>query len=156
MADLSSTVSFLTKSFSGVFDKKSIESLVVGDQISYQCAAEAVSAIDLDGSRGLEATSAVNISGQAKEDIQKKANELYLKNVKLDAMINQVKEDDTLLYTEFMNLENLRKEVIGRIVQKEEFNLNQLLNECKTAGAKAEVIDELVQTKVKVDDLSNI
>ena len=69
-------------------------------------------------------------------------------------MLQAVKHDDTLLFTEFTNLENALKRVKSEIVAKEENNFNTLLNEIKTTtGDNNSIIDSLIQTKVDVSDV---
>ena len=46
MKKMSSVVAFLSSAIPGLFNKKSVEALVLADKISYDAAAEAMSAID--------------------------------------------------------------------------------------------------------------
>ena len=156
MKKMSSVVPFLTSRLPGLFNKKSIEALVLADKISFESAAEAMSVIDSAsissesasaGSNG-EVTKSDTSVMQGKNDI-----EAQYKGIKFDAMLQAVKQDDTLLYTEYVNIENALKRIKSEIVAKEENNLNQLLNEIKTTtGDSNSMIDDLIQTTCSVDD----
>ena len=154
MANLSSAVKFLSNKFTGVFSKESIEELVSKDKISYEAAAEAISAMP-DALRSSEsAVETVKMTNDQKTDIAKKALQKYFEDTKFEAMIDQIKKDDTLLATEFNNLDNALTRVKAEIVQKYEKDYNILLEEIKTTGGtNQEVLDKLIQTKLSVDDI---
>ncbi len=154
MANLSSAVKFLSNKFTGVFSKESIEELVSKDKISYEAAAEAISAMP-DALRSSEsAVETIKMTTDQKTDIAKKALQKYFEDVKFEAMIDQIKKDDTLLATEFNNLDNALTRIKAEIVQKYEKDYNILLEEIKTTGGtNSEVLDKLIQTKLSVDDI---
>ena len=154
MAQLSNAVKFLSNRFSGVFTKKSIEELISKDKISYEAAAEAMSVIPANDKSQESAEEVVSMTTDQKTIITKKALQNYFEGAKFDAMLNQVKEDDTLLYNEFQNIDNARARIMAEIVKKEEFNYNTLLDEIKTTGGtNQDILDKLIQTKVSVDEV---
>ena len=156
MAKLSTCVSFLTKKFNNFVSKKAVENLIANDLISYEAAAEAMSIIASDNN-GMSKESSNDVETVAmttdqKTIITKKALQNYFEDTKFNAMVELVKEDDTLLATEF-NIENARARIKAEIVAKEEHNFNTLLNQLKpTGGTNGEVIDKLLQTQVSLDD----
>ena len=157
MAKLSTCVSFLTKKFNNFVSKKAGENLIANDLISYEAAAEAMSIIASDNN-GMSKESSndvetVTMTTDQKTIITKKALQNYFEDTKFNAMVELVKEDDTLLATEFNNIENARARIKAEIVAKEEHNFNSLLNQLKTTGGtNGEVIDKLLQTQVSLDD----
>lgn len=158
MKKMSSVVAFLSGAIPGLFNKKSVEALVLADKISYDAAAEAMSAIDR-ATTSSESGSVENNAGEVtKAELShmqgKDAIEAQYRDIKFEAMLQAVKHDDTLLFTEFTNLENALKRVKSEIVAKEENNFNTLLNEIKTTtGDNNSIIDSLIQTKVDVSDV---
>ena len=156
MAKLSTCVSFLTKKFNNFVSKKAVENLIANDLISYEAAAEAMSIISSNGSMSRESSDeveAVSMTTDQKTIITKKALQNYFEDTKFNAMVELVKEDDTLLATEFNNIENARARIKAEIVAKEEHNFNSLLNQLKTTGGtNGEVIDKLLQTQVSLDE----
>ena len=136
--------------------KKAVENLIANDLISYEAAAEAMSIIASNNSMSKESSDevkAVTMTTDQKTIITKKALQNYFEDTKFNAMVELVKEDDTLLATEFNNIENARARIKAEIVAKEEHNFNSLLNQLKTTGGtNGEVIDKLLQTQVSLDD----
>ena len=106
MANLSSAVKFLSNKFTGIFSKESIEELISKDKISYEAAAEAISAMPNALKSSESAIEEVKMTSDQKTEIAKKALQKYFESVKFDAMLDQIKEDDTLLATEFNNIDN--------------------------------------------------
>ena len=126
MKKMSSVVAFLSSAIPGLFNKKSVEALVLADKISYDAAAEAMSAIDRAATSS-ESSSVENNAGEVtKAELShmqgKDAIEAQYRDIKFEAMLQAVKHDDTLLFTEFTNLENALKRVKSEIVAKEENN----------------------------------
>ena len=154
MNKLSSAVKYLSKNLPNMFGKASIEELVSKDKISYESASEAITLMS-EKAMSTEATTAVKIDNEDKTNIATKALQQYFENTKFGAMVEAIKEDDTMLYTEYQNIENARARIMAEIVQKEEFNYNTLLNELKTVkNTNTELLDKLIQTKVSVDDIA--
>lgn len=159
MKKMSSVVAFLSGAIPGLFNKKSVEALVLADKISYDAAAEAMSAIDRAATSSESSSVVENNAGEVtKAELShmqgKDAIEAQYRDIKFEAMLQAVKHDDTLLFTEFTNLENALKRVKSEIVAKEENNFNTLLNEIKTTtGDNNSIIDSLIQTKVDVSDV---
>ena len=154
MSNLSSAVKFLSNRFTGVFSRESIEELVSKDKISYEAAAEAISAMPEPLRSSESVVEAVDITAEQKNIISEKALQKYFENVKFEAMLNQIKEDDTLLATEFTNLDNALTRIKAEIVQKYERDYNTILGEIKTTGGvNTEVVDKLIQTKLSVDEI---
>lgn len=152
----SKTIMFMAKVFPGVFSKESVEKMVVADQISIEAAgacfvqAEARSAEAVQGS-GVPTD---GLEGIDKDALDKIAKEQYFANVKFQAMLSQLKEDDTFLHDEFVSIDNARNKAIADIVATRERDFNMMLQSLKTAdGVDKEVIDSLLQTKLKVEDI---
>ena len=88
--------------------------------------------------------------------IGKQAVEYYLKDVKINAMLEAIKKDDTMLYTEFVNLEKARERLLAELSQKSEADFNTLLNELKTtSGVDKALLDKLTDTACCVTDYQN-
>ncbi len=158
MKKMSSVVAFLSGAIPGLFNKKSVEALVLADKISYDAAAEAMSAIDSATISNESGSAEVNAGEVTKAELShmhgKDAIEAQYRDIKFEAMLQAVKHDDTLLFTEFTNIDNARKRLAAQIVAKEENNLNTLLNEIKTTtGDDNSILDSLIQTKVDVEDV---
>ena len=153
--NLSNIVNIISTKFPNAFNKKVVENLVINDKISFESAANLVANIDArhanEGSRSSESNNSA-VSKLNEDSVTDKAVDNFFKEVKLSAMVEGVKKDDTLLYTEYLNLTNARERVLSEIVKKEEGNFDQLLNELKTTGADASVIDKLLNTKVDMTD----
>lgn len=158
MLKLSSCVKFLSNRFSGIFSQESIKNLVANDSISYEAAAEAMSNITADG--GVVSTESskvepVDFTNEQKTIITKKALQKYFENVKFEAMLDAIKQDDTLLATEYEEANNARTRIMAEIVSKAETNYNTLLNQLITTdGTNKELLEKLVQTKVSVDQVN--
>ena len=161
--NFSNTVKFLSSKFPGIiFSKESVENLVTRDKISYEAAANMVADIDASsvaGSRSSEGanTSPVDISG---EEIDKmigaQAVKFYLKDVKIKAMLEAIKKDDTMLYTEYVNIEKARERLLAELAQKSEADFNTLLNEIKTTdGTDKALLDKLTDTACSVTEYQN-
>lgn len=153
--NLSNVINFISTKFPGAFDKNVVENLVTNDKISFEAAANLVANIDAHSgdaqARSTEAQSSA-VENLNKDDVTDKAVDNFFKGVKVGAMIEGVKKDDTMLYTEYVNLTNARERVLSEIVKKEEGNLNQLLNELKTTGVDSSVIDKLLDTSTDITD----
>lgn len=161
--NFSNTVKFLSSKFPGIiFSKESVENLVTRDKISYEAAANMVADIDASsvaGSRSSEGTntSPVDISG---EEIDKmigaQAVKFYLRDVKIKAMLEAIKKDDTMLYTEYVNIEKARERLLAELAQKSEADFNTLLNEIKTTdGTDKALLDKLTDTACCVTEYQN-
>lgn len=155
--NLSNIVDIISAKFPNAFNKKVVENLVTNDKISFEAAANLVANIDAHsnnvGARSSESQASA-VDNLNKDDVNDKAVNNFFKGVKIGAMVEGVKKDDTMLYTEYVNLTNARERVLSEIVKKEEGNLNQLLNELKTTGADPAVIDKLLNTSVDMTDFN--
>ena len=152
MAQISSTVKFLSNKFPGLLNKKSVENLVAQDKISYEAAMSVVSDI--------ESTEAVVNSADMKSfDVPEGIGEAAIKNyygeVKSAAMVNAIKEDDTFLYNEFKEVDNARAKLAAEIISKKESDFNLFLNELKeTTGADVGTCDKLIGVTPSVSEVT--
>lgn len=153
--NLSNLVNFISTKFPNAFNNKVVENLVTNDKISFEAAANLVATIDENSkdsnARSVESQTSA-ISNLNANDVTDKAVDNYFKGVKIGAMVEGIKKDDTMLYTEYVNLTNARERILSEIVKKEENNYNQLLNELKTTGADSSIIDKLLDTTVDMTD----
>lgn len=154
MVNLSNAVKALADKFPGVFSRESVEELVTRDKISYECAANVVAAIDSSAaSRSSEGTkvSPIDVGNDDLDAmVGKQAVNYYLKDVKIKAMLESIKKDDTMLYTEYVNMEKARERILAEMVQKYEYDFNTLLNEIKTTtGTDKALLDKLTNVECR-------
>ena len=84
-------------------------------------------------------------------DIAKDAMAHHFANIKFEALLQKIQEDDTLQYDEFVKLDNERNKIVADIINKHEADLNIMLNQIKTTGGvNADAVDALIQTKLGV------
>lgn len=160
MTNLSTTLKFLSKTFGGrAITKNTLETLVNNDKISFESAASIVADIDNaasdDNARSHESATntPVDMSGDLEKMIGTKAIDHYFKDVKLSAMIEGIKKDDTMLYTEYVTLEQAREKLLSEIVRKEEYNFNTMLNEIKNTSEKDNaILEKLTSTALDLGD----
>ena len=158
--NLSTTLKFLSKTFSGrVVNKNELETLVNNDKISFESAASIVA--DIENAESADKTnpnlsresanSPIDMNGDLDKMVGVKAINQYFKDVKFKAMLENIKKDDTMLYTEYVNLEKGLEKLHSEIIQKEEHNFNTLLNEIKTVSEKDNpILDKLVSTSLDI------
>ena len=145
---MSTVVAYLTRKINGCMSVRSVESLMSHDKISFEATSEALS--NIEGNVGViscESESAID-TGAIEDNVEANPSvDLMFKDVKLGAMLELAKKDNTMLYQEYTRLENLREEVIKQLSDKLEPHLNVLLNEIKSTGAaNDEVLDKLIDT----------
>jgi len=154
MVNLSNTVKFLSSKFPGiVFSKEAVEDLVTRDKISYEAAANMVADIDTASAAGARSSEGSKVSpiDVSNDDLEKmigaQAVKYYLKDVKINAMLEAIKKDDTMFYTEYVNIEKARERLLAELAQKTEADFNTLLNEIKTTtGTDKTLLDKLTDT----------
>ena len=162
MNNLSTTLKFLSKTFDGqIVTKNELETLVNNDKVSFESAASIVadienaeSAAKNDPNRSGESVSTpIDMSGDLEKMVGVKAVNQYFKDVKFNAMLENIKKDDTMLYTEYVTLEKAMEKIQAEIVQKEEPNFNTLLNEIKGVSEKDKpILDKLTSTRLDLGD----
>ena len=160
MNNLSTTLKFLSKTFDGqIVTKNELETLVNNDKVSFESAASIVadienaeSAAKNDPNRSGESVSTpIDMGGDLEKMVGVKAVNQYFKDVKFNAMLENIKKDDTMLYTEYVTLEKAMEKIQAEIVQKEEQNFNTLLNEIKGVSEKDKpILDKLTSTRLDV------
>lgn len=160
MNNLSTTLKFLSKTFDGqIVTKNELETLVNNDKVSFESAASIVadienaeSAAKNDPNRSGESVGTpIDMSGDLEKMVGVKAVNQYFKDVKFNAMLENIKKDDTMLYTEYVTLEKAMEKLHAEIVQKEEQNFNTLLNEIKGVSEKDKpILDKLTSTRLDV------
>lgn len=160
MNNLSTTLKFLSKTFDGqIVTKNELETLVNNDKVSFESAASIVadienaeSAAKNDPNRSGESVGTpIDMSGDLEKMVGVKAVNQYFKDVKFNAMLENIKKDDTMLYTEYVTLEKAMEKLHAEIVQKEEQNFNTLLNEIKSVSEKDKpILDKLTSTRLDV------
>lgn len=160
MNNLSTTLKFLSKTFDGqIVTKNELETLVNNDKVSFESAASIVadienaeSAAKNDPNRSGESVGTpIDMSGDLEKMVGVKAVNQYFKDVKFNAMLENIKKDDTMLYTEYVTLEKAMEKIQAEIVQKEEQNFNTLLNEIKGVSEKDKpILDKLTSTRLDV------
>ncbi len=140
-------ITVFTKKLPHIFSKESITDLITKNKISFIQAKESLAAIDL--------TSEAYDKDISTDSIVSKMQKLgFYANVKFEAMLESAKEDERMLYDEFVNLDNARNKIISEIVSKKEGDINALLQAIKTLpGVNEKEIDELIGVSVKVEDL---
>lgn len=162
MNNLSTTLKFLSKTFDGqIVTKNELETLVNNDKVSFESAASIVadienaeSAAKNDPNRSGESVGTpIDMSGDLEKMVGVKAVNQYFKDVKFNAMLENIKKDDTMLYTEYVTLEKAMEKIQAEIVQKEEQNFNTLLNEIKGVSEKDKpILDKLTSTRLDLGD----
>ena len=160
MNNLSTTLKFLSKTFDGqIVTKNELETLVNNDKVSFESAASIVadienaeSAAKNDPNRSGESVGTpIDMSGDLEKMVGVKAVNQYFKDVKFNAMLENIKKDDTMLYTEYVTLEKAMEKIQAEIIQKEEPNFNTLLNEIKGVSEKDKpILDKLTSTRLDV------
>lgn len=162
MNNLSTTLKFLSKTFDGqIVTKNELETLVNNDKVSFESAASIVadienaeSAAKNDPNRSGESVGTpIDMSGDLEKMVGVKAVNQYFKDVKFNAMLENIKKDDTMLYTEYVTLEKAMEKIQAEIVQKEEQNFNTLLNEIKGVSEKDKpILEKLTSTTLDLSD----
>jgi hypothetical protein len=158
MLNFSNAVQFIASKMPGVISKESVGSLVQDNKITYDAAANIVASLDASGVSGATSTESTTAGFDiSSSDVDKmvgvKATEHFFKDMKFQAMLDAIKKDDTMLYTEFVNLDKARERIAAQIVAKEENNFNMLLNEMKTTtGTNKDILDKLISTNLDVTE----
>jgi hypothetical protein len=157
----------LIKKFPSLVRKETIEKLVLQDKnaLSYEAASNCIGALDAFArEHEKDAVSTESESDQFKGDFDTKGEKdftleestrLNFANVKFSALVDYAKEDDTFLYTEFVDVDAARNRVASEIVANYENDFNSFLVSLKTAeGVDKSVIDGFLQTKIHVGELN--
>ena len=146
----SNVLSYISKKMPGVLSRESVEELVSKNELSWEAASAIISDADAFA-RSTEAMTHKDIVDINNTGIAQDAIKRHFANVKFEALLNKIQDDDTLMYDEFVNIDNARNEIMSKIIAKHENDLNILLNEVKTTGgANAEILETLVCTKLCV------
>lgn len=146
----SNVLSYISKKMPGVLSRESVEELVSKNELSWEAASAIISDADTFA-RSTEAMTHKDIVDINNTGIAQDAIKRHFANVKFEALLNKIQDDDTLMYDEFVNIDNARNEIMSKIIAKHENDLNILLNEVKTtSGANAEILETLVCTKLGV------
>jgi hypothetical protein len=152
--NLSSVFTFIGKRYPKAISNEAVESLVTANKISFPDAAECAASIETAN----VTTEAAPIVNEANfKEMEGAVNEAVKRdfaNAKFEAMLQGIKEDNTLLYKEFADIDNARNNVISEIL-KGETQFNSLLNQLKTTqGVDKNIIDNLIQVKVELTDIN--
>jgi hypothetical protein len=158
----------LIKEFPGIVSKKTIEKLVVDcndkNALSYESAAECIAEIDAAQTDKVYSTEGeVPMDQSTKADFQTdnegkfvldKTKLAHFANVKFGALVDFAKKDDSLLYTEFRNIDAARDRIISEVVSKYEHDFNSFLVSLQaTEGSDKSIIETLLKTKVHVGEI---
>ncbi len=150
----SNVLSYISECLPGIFSKECVEELVTRNELSWEAANSIVTDIDLSESARSSESTAVkhkNIADVDNMGIAEDAFKRHYANVKFEALLNKIQDDDTLMYDEFVNIDNARNKIMSDIIAKHENDLNVMLNQVKTTGGvNAAAIDALIQTKLGV------
>ena len=159
MVNLSDAVSFLSDEFPGSISKEAVSALVSENKITFDAAANVMANLEthgFNGSRSNEAKAAIDNYDDVDELNGVKAATAFYKDIKFKAMLDSCKKDDTMLYTEFMNIEKARERIMSEIVAREENNFNMLLNQIKdTTGTDKNLFDKLIGVNLTVDSFED-
>lgn len=135
----SSILKLITTRIPALFSKESISAITAKNEMSFEDANEALAVLAKDN----------NVDTQSK--MQKLG---YYGNVKLDAMLEACKDDERLIYEEFVKLDEKRDAILAKIVSKFDDQIGILLESIKeTSGANASEIDTFIKTKVSFDNV---
>lgn len=148
----SKVLSYIAKKLPGLMSREAVENLVSNNELTWESANAIITNIDMQA-RAVESNGAahVDIAAASKMDIAKDAMAHHFANIKFEALLQKIQEDDTLQYDEFVKLDNKRNEIVAAIINKHEPDLNILLNQIKTTGGvNADAVDALIQTKLGV------
>ena len=149
----SKVLSYIAKKLPGLMSREAVETLVASNELSWESANAIITNIDMQA-RAVESEGAVkhvDIANSSKMDIAKDATAHHFANIKFEALLQKIQEDDTLQYDEFVKLDNERNKIVADIINKHEADLNIMLNQIKTTGGiNADAVDALIQTKLGV------
>lgn len=151
----SKVLSYISKCLPGIISKESVEELISRNELSWEAANSIVSDLDMAGARSTESSDTKvvhkDIADVKDMGIAEDAFKRHYANVKFEALLNKIQDDDTLMYDEFVNIDNARNKIMSDIIAKHETDLNIMLNQLKTTGGtNASAIDALIQTKLGV------
>jgi hypothetical protein len=168
MINFNTVLPRLIKEFPKLLTRKTIEKLVISDDphtLSYESAAACIAEIDVakeNGSISRESEDPMDGADKGDFDTEKEqsfflenAKLSHFANIKFSALVDFAKKDDSLLYTEFMNVDTARDRIVSEIVSKYENDFNSFLVALQaTEGVDKSIIESLVQTKVHVGEIS--
>jgi hypothetical protein len=145
--NMSGVIAHFAKRLPNLFSRESINALVRNNDVSLEHARESLEAVDM-----YENAHDKNIS--TAETIDKMQKLGFYANVKFEAMLEAAKEDERLLYDQFVTIDNARNEAMAKIIDKKEDDVNAVLNSLKTLPkVDPKEIDSLIQIKVRVEDI---
>jgi hypothetical protein len=155
----------LIRSFPGSVSREAIEHIVTDPRsgMSYECAAKCIAEIDATNeifNAALHSRESVPMDRASGQDfatngpakfVLEEANLKNFANVKFQALVDLAKKDDSLLYNEFVEVDNARDRVAADVVSKYEHDFNSFLVALQTTeGVDKSIVDSLIQTKIHV------
>ena len=148
----SKVLSYISKCLPGIFNKSGVEELVTRNELSWEAANSIINDIERNAANlSTESAKHKDIADVKDMGIAQDALKRHFANVKFEALLNKIQDDDTLMYDEFVNIDNARNSIMSEIIAKHENELNILLNQIKTTGGvNAETVDTLITTKLGV------
>lgn len=146
----------VAKKFPKAFSSESIQRMIEEEMISFESASNLLAITDGSISKeDMVQFGGITDTPQSSEDHIRVAKTKYFEDLKFKALLECIKEDDTLLYEEFVEIDNARKSLMNKIITREENKFNTLLSQVKSAnGCDTNLIDGLIKTKVRLEDLS--
>jgi hypothetical protein len=158
----------LVKKFPAIISKKTVEQLVLSDTnaLSFECASVCIDELEsADTGAAKRSQESTLIDGKSAPSDYDTKNEhdftleeikrLNFANVKFKALVDYARKEDTLLYTEFNEIDSARNRIASDIISKYENDFNSFLVSLRMAeGVDKSVIDSLIQTKIHVGELN--
>lgn len=147
--DSSNLFLLLAKRVPRLFSKESVNELVSQNKISFEHAKESLASIDLT-----DLTKKAETNTNTTSTMEKMDKLGFYAQVKFEAMLESAKEDDRMLYDDFVEIDNQRNKIIAEIASKREGDVNSLLNALKTLpNVESNEIDEMISLSIKVEDI---
>ena len=143
----------VAKQFPKSFSPESVQQMIENGIISYESAANLLSIIDPSMASEADNFMEMGDKPNTAQDHIREAKARYFEDLKFKALLECVKEDDTMLYEDFVSVDNARRQIMAKIVQQKEGALNDMLNEVKAAyGCDPTLIDGLIKTRIRNKD----
>ena len=161
----SKAIACLATMFPGLLSKKAVESMVIHDSISVESAQicfvqaearehEAGKNTSTEGWEPGKGILTDAFAGVDKDKLDDLAKSQFFANAKFQAMLASLKESDPFKHDEFVTLDNARNAAVSDIVSNYEYDFDQMLTTLTSAdGADKDVINGLLQTKLRVEDI---
>jgi hypothetical protein len=147
----SNIIAFLAKEIPGLLSKESINDLVSKNDISYDAAMESLNFITADF--GKEAK-----DGGVKTDddlLAKHAKFGFLSSAKFKAELESSRQDERLLFEEFIRVDAARDALIAKISERQEALINNVLHHLKTvSGVDQGIVDDMLGLRLKAQSVS--